>query len=235
MSGKPATIAVIADIHGNLRALEAVLAELDRLGPSVVVVAGDLALGGPRPHECVDLVRRRGYPAIRGNTDEWLTKAPAQITDAITWCAAHLTPGDRAFLAALPFLWRREDPAGDVVVVHATPWNVSDVIRPDAPAHEVRRAFQESAAAVLVYGHIHVAHVRALQGKLLVNTGSVGIPFDGDWRASFATLTPPEAGGDWNAVLHRVTYDRDAVIAESRRSDNPERDRFIRRLETASF
>src|SRR4030067_722775 len=86
-------IAVISDIHGNLAALEAVLAELDRLGPSEVVVGGDLALGGPRPAECVSLIRRRGYPAIRGNTDEWLTKAPAKITDGISWCAGARSQG----------------------------------------------------------------------------------------------------------------------------------------------
>ena len=78
-------IAVISDFHGNLWALQAVLQDLDRLGPSQVIVAGDLALGGPRPAECVELVRRRGYPAIRGNTDEWLSSAPDAITDAISW------------------------------------------------------------------------------------------------------------------------------------------------------
>jgi predicted phosphodiesterase len=180
----------------------------------------------------VSLIRRRGYPAIRGNTDEWLTEAPAKITDGISWCAAHLSEEDRRFLAELPFLWRREDAAGDLVVVHATPWSVTDVIRANAPAHEVRRALEEADAAVLVYGHIHIAHVRGLDGKLLVNGGSVGLPFDGDWRASFATLT---SDGTWNATLHRVTYDRDAVIAESLRSDNPDRERFSRRLETALF
>lgn len=77
-------IAVISDIHGNLRALEAVLAEVDRLAPAQVVVGGDLALGGPRPAECIELIRRRGYTSIRGNTDEWLTKAPARVTDAIS-------------------------------------------------------------------------------------------------------------------------------------------------------
>lgn len=233
MTAEPVMIAVISDIHGNLAALEAVLREIDRLGPSEVVVAGDLALGGPRPHDCVELVRRRGYPAIRGNTDEWLTRLPMTATDAVGWCATHLHEEDRAFLAALPFLWRRESPAGDMVVVHATPWSVSDVIRPEAPAHEVRRAFDESHAAALVYGHIHTGYIRSFEGKLLVNTGSVGLPFDGDWRASFATLVPTASG--WQAALKRVAYDREAVLAESRHSDNPERSRFIRRLETASF
>lgn len=226
-------IAVISDVHGNLAAVKAVLAEVDRLGPHEVVVAGDLALGGPRPHECVELIRRRGYPTIRGNTDEWLTKKPGAVTDGISWCAARLTDDDRAFLAGLPFLWRREAPEGDLVVVHAAPWSISDVIRPDAPAHEVRRVFEESGAAALVYGHIHQAYVRSFEGKLLVNAGSVGIPFDGDWRASFVTLVP--SGNGWSATLRRVAYDREAVISESRAGDNPEGGRFARRLETASF
>jgi len=226
-------IAVISDIHGNLWALEAVLRELDRMHPSRVVVGGDLALGGPKPAECVALFRRRGYPAIRGNTDEWLTKAPARITDPISWCSAQLSEEDRRFLAELPFLWRHRDQAGALVVIHATPWSISDVVRPDAAEHEVRRVFEEADAAAVVYAHIHQAYIREVVGKLLVNTGSVGVPFDGDWRASFATLTPD--GGRWKASLHRVAYDRDSAIAASRRSDNPERDRFIKRLESAAF
>src|SRR2546427_11004549 len=103
-------IAVISDIHGILWALEAVLQDLDRLGPSQVIVAGDLALGGPRPAECVEFVRRRGYPAIRGNTDEWLTSAPDSVTDAIGWAATQLSDADRRYLAGLSFLWR--DPHG---------------------------------------------------------------------------------------------------------------------------
>lgn len=226
-------IAVISDIHGNLWALEAVLAELDRVNPSQVVVAGDLALGGPTPAECVALIRRRGYPTIRGNTDEWLTKAPARITDPISWTSAQLSEEDRRFLAELPFLWRHQDPAGSLVVVHATPWSINDLIRPDAADSEVRRVFHETGAAIVVYGHIHQAYIREVVGKLLVNTGSVGVPFDGDWRASFATLTSADAR--WKAVIHRVAYDRDSAIAASRRSDNPERDRFVKRLENAAF
>lgn len=228
-------IAVLGDIHGNLAALEAVLREIDRLRPEAVVVAGDLALYGPHPRECVALVRRRGYPTIRGNTDEWLTRTPERVTDAITWCASRLSEEERRFLAGLPFLWRREDPAGDLVVVHATPWSISEVLPPDAPLHAVRRALEEAKAAALVYGHIHVAYARTVDGRLLVNAGSVGLPFDGDWRASFATLRPPRGSGGWTAELHRVAYDRDAVLAEARGSDNPERERFVRRLREAAF
>src|SRR2546427_10872811 len=132
-------IAVISDIHGNLWALEAVLQDLDRLGPLRVIVAGDLALGGPRPAECVELIRRRGYPAIRGNTDEWLSSAPDAITDAISWASAQLSDADRRYLAGLPFLWRLPHEAGYLVVVHAPPRSLSDDATPAAPAPSAPR------------------------------------------------------------------------------------------------
>lgn len=226
-------IAVISDIHGNLWALEAVLQDLDRLGPSQVIVAGDLALGGPRPAECVALIRRRGYQAIRGNTDEWLTKKPQTVTDAISWASAQFSEADRTYLAGLPFLWRLPDPAGDLVVVHATPWDIGAVVAPDAPASVVTRIFTEAAAAAVASGHIHIAYVRQIDGKLLVNPGSVGLPFDGDRRASYAVLTADS--GRWQASLRRVEYDRAGALAASRASKNPERERFEKRLETASF
>lgn len=225
-------IAVLGDIHGNLWALEAVLADLDRLGPNPVVVAGDLALGGPRPAECVTLVRHRGYPTIRGNTDEWLTVPPSHVDDAISWTSARLGEDDRRFLAGLPLLWRFAQGPGDLVVVHATPWSVGDVVPPDAPATLVRRVFDEAKAEAVVYGHIHIAYVREVGDQLLVNTGSVGLPFDGDPRAAYVQLQPKQ--GRWTASLRRVSYDVGEAVRAARASDNPEGERWARRLETAS-
>ena len=146
-------IAVTSDIHGNLWALQAVLAELDRRGIEQVVVGGDLALGGPRPAECVESIRRRGYPVIRGNTDEWVTQRPQAVIDGITWCAAHLAEDDRRFLAGLPFLWRGQGAHGDLVVVHATPWSIGDVVRADAPAPVDGARGRDIAARCCGAGH----------------------------------------------------------------------------------
>jgi predicted phosphodiesterase len=226
-------IAVISDIHGNLWALEAVLAELDRLGPAQVVVGGDLAWGGPKPAECITLLRRRGYPVIRGNTDEWITRKPGAVTDASTWCAVRLSDEDRRFVAGLPFLWRQPSDAGDLVVVHATPWSIGDVVRADAPPAVVSRMFSEASAAAVAFGHIHTAFVLEAPDGLLVNCGSVGLPFDGDWRASFVMLE--RAGSRWTAAIHRIAYDRDAAISAAHESGNPESQRWTNRLRSASF
>lgn len=223
-------IAVIADIHGNLWALEAVLRELDRLAPQQVVVAGDLAEGGPRPGECVELIRRRGYPTIRGNADEWLVNpsgAPAQLAGGVAWCRARLSEEDRRFLAGLPFLWRYQHPVGDVVVVHATPWSIAERVEPDAPEAVVRRVFAEARASVVVYGHIHVAHVRRVEEHLLVNPGSVWL------HASFAILSLDE--GRWQADLKRVPYDVESAIQAARQSDNPEGLNWARHLKKAGL
>lgn len=225
-------IAIVSDIHGNLWGLEAVLADIDRRGPKQVVVAGDLAFGGPRPAECVALIRRRGFPTIRGNTDEWLTKAPARVTDATTWASAHLTDADRRFLAELPFLWRLPHDAGDLVVVHATPWSVQDVVWPDAPVDLVDRVFAEAGARAVAYGHIHIAYTREQNGRLLVNPGSAGLPFDGDRRAAYAVLSAE--GGKWRAELRRVEYDLAPALAAAKASDNPGAIPWAQRLENAA-
>ncbi len=102
-------------------------------------------------------------------------------------------------LAGLPFLWRLPHQAGDLVIVHATPWSIADVVPPDAPEPLITRVFTDAAApAVVVYGHIHIAYVREAAGKVLVNPGSVGLPFDGDQRASYAVLDVD--GGRWQAT-----------------------------------
>lgn len=225
-------IAVFGDIHGNIWALEAVLAEVDRLHPQQVVVAGDLAVGGPNPAECVAAIRRRGYPTIRGNTDEWVTKVPSAVRDSPTWTSAQLGEENRRYLAGLPFLWRLPHGSGDLVVVHATPWSIGDAVSPDAPLDLANRILDEANAAIVVYGHIHIPYIRLIGTRFLVNTGSVGLPYDGDSRASYVTL---EGGGElWKPTLRRVSYKVGEAIRASEASDNPEGTLFARRLEAAS-
>lgn len=196
-------VAVFSDVHGNAVALEAVLAEIARLAPDVVVFGGDLALGGPEPEAAAARVRALGVPGVRGNTDEWLGPgAPATGDALVAWTQAALGAASRRYLAGLPLEYRLDD----LVVVHATPWSTSDVVPPGAEVALLGRVLREARAAAVVYGHIHIAWMgRTADGGLVVNAGSVGFPFDGDPRAGFALLE--HGPGGWTAEVRRVAYD----------------------------
>jgi putative phosphoesterase len=197
-------VAVFSDVHGNLTALEAVLAHIREQRADRVVCGGDLAFGGPDPEGSVQRVRGLGIPCVRGNTDEWLTPDAREIEPTTAWTRARLSAVSREYLATLPFQHRIDD----LVVVHATPWSISDVVPKDAGPAQVRRVLDEAGAAAVVYGHIHIAWIgRTPGGGLLVNTGSVGFPFDGDARSSYALLEQTANG--WVAAVHRVAYDVD--------------------------
>jgi len=196
-------VAILSDVHGNAVALDAVLADVDQQHADRVMFGGDLVFGGPAPAACVARVQALGIPCVRGNTDEFF--ADNRPGDPLTeWTRAQLTPAARAWLAGMPF----EQRIDDLLVIHATPWSVSDLVPRDADPALLRRVLDEGRAAAVVYGHIHQGWIgRAPDGGLIVNTGSVGFPFDGDPRSSYALLTRGPAG--WAAALRRVPYDLD--------------------------
>ena len=202
-------VAVFSDVHGNAVALEAVLADIERHGVAQMVYGGDLAFGGPTPEACVARIRALGIPCVRGNTDEWFATGSAAQPDVLRdalgrWVHDTLSAASREFLRTLPF----EHRVDDLLIVHATPWSVSDLVPRDADQTVLRRVLTEARAAAVVYGHIHMGWIGQVPGMgLVVNTGSVGFPFDGDPHASYAVLTRGPAG--WTAELHRVAYDLD--------------------------
>jgi len=221
-------IAVVSDVHGNLVALQAVLAELDRLSPDLVVHGGDLALHGSRPAECVDAVRERGWPGVLGNTDEMLwTGPPGELpvpVESIGWTVAQLGPDRLTWLKAQPLEWRR---GAELALVHAVPGDLWKGIRADAPDAELEEVYGPLRAAVAVFCHIHRPFVRVMPAVTVANSGSVSISLDGDPRASFLAV----AGG--RATVHRVEYDLERAVADVLASSNPSRDWIAKRLRTA--
>jgi putative phosphoesterase len=227
-------VAVFSDVHGNVRALEAVLAELEARGPfDRVVNGGDLAYGGPRPREAMDLLMQRAYPTVLGNTDVWIAGIEPGGGSVVAWARRQLGPPHEAYLRALPTSHRIEPPGGQpLVVVHATPTSLSDLLEPGAPAEVVAKMFQQARTQVLVYGHIHRAYVRDVADGLVVNTGSVGFPFDGIPQPAFAILALE--GGRWRAEIVRVAYDHEAVADELTASTHPDGRTFARRILTGT-
>jgi putative phosphoesterase len=227
-------VAVLSDVHGNVRALESVLADLEARGPfDHVINGGDLAFGGPRPREALDLQMQRGYPTVLGNTDAWIAGIEPGGGRVVAWAREQLEPRHEEFLRRLPRSHRIEPPGGPpLVVVHATPTSLGDLLVPDAPAEVVAAMFEQARTHTLVYGHIHKAYVREVAGGLVVNAGSVGFPFDGISKPAFAILRLED--GQWRAENIRVTYDHEAVAKELMAGTHPEGQVFARRVLTAS-
>jgi predicted phosphodiesterase len=227
-------IAIFSDVHGNARALEAVLDEVRARGPfDRVINAGDLVFGGPRPRETMALLLERGYPAVVGNTDEWVAGIAGGPGAVVEWTRRHLLPEHLALLRGLPRARRVEPPGGPpLVVVHATPESTTESVMPDAPAGTLVRMLEQAQARALAYGHVHRAYVREVEGGLVVNAGSVGFPFDGDPRPAWAIATL--SGGRWSAEVVRVAYDREAVARDLLESDHPDAAAWARRVRTGT-
>ena len=189
------SVATLYDIHGNLAALEAVLAEVPE--EATIVVGGDVVAGGPEPSETLERVRRLGDRALwlRGNADRELTPgepglAPPGALDATR---AALTDEQIAFLHELPPTLR----LGDVLYCHASPRNDVDIFTERTPEERLAFLFDDVDAAVVVCGHTHMQFERSIAGKRVVNSGSVGRPY-GDRPGAYWTLD----------LVHRYTpYD----------------------------
>lgn len=240
-------VALLSDIHGNLVALDAVLADMARSGPfDQVVVAGDLVWSGPWPVEVVDRVRSLYAVVIQGNTDAFFLRSPDEtpvgkseerFAAQLAWMRGQLGPDRVAYLAQLPFSHRINPAAGHaLLVVHANP---SDLERPITPLigaadlDELLLSAGDPDWAVLAFGHVHVPFVRAWRDRLLVDVASVGLPMDGDARAAYAILTWD--GRRWQVEHRRVFYAAAIVAHQMRAGGMPRGKHFAERLMAGSY
>jgi predicted phosphodiesterase len=201
-------LALLYDIHGNAPALEAVLA--DARDADEFLLGGDYATAGAWPKEVVErLGELPNATWIRGNADRWLVDrhdAPAPI-DAIAERTAELLGGDLVkTLYELP----ESVVIGDTLFCHASPQSDMKSFLPDPADHDAELLMGVETRRV-VFGHTHIAFKRPGPGNIeLVNPGSVGMPWDGDHRASYAVI-------DGGEVEHRrVEYDWEAAVAAVR-------------------
>ena len=220
-------VAVVSDIHANLSALDAVIADLRTTRPGLVLHGGDLMSGGPRPAEVIDRIREMNWPGVYGNTDEMLW-APYRVSETLqaphlqrirNLLLTHTIPvtieaiGDErlAWLRALPLHW--SDHA--LTVIHAVPDDAWRIVPANASDEDMRRVYGVLRSTRVLYGHIHVPFVRHLATFTLVNTGAVSQSFDGDTRAAYALLD------DERIEIRRVEYDIEEEIRLLLRSDDP--------------
>lgn len=202
-------VAVVADVHGNVAALTAVLGEALALGVERVVSLGDV-LSGPFPRQTLDLLLSLGVPvtAVRGNADrEVLAGEPAHGQD---WVRDQLSAAQCATVGAWPLTARvAVEGLGAVRCCHATPRDDEEIVLSTTAEDRVRPTLAGVAEQIIVCGHTHMPFDRRVDGWRLVNPGSVGMPY-GDPGAHWALLGP-------DVELRRTDYDRMAAAEEIRR------------------
>ena len=209
-------IAIISDIHGNLTALEAVIADLRRVAPDLVVHGGDLC-SGSRSATVIDRVRALEWPGVYGNTDEALWVAGKAddylagvglhrmreiVAEQNAFTLAELGPDRLAWLRDLPIQWT----AQDLAVVHSRPDDAWSITPADASDEDMSRTYGPLLRRRVVYGHIHRPFVRQLPGFTLANSGCMSLSYDGDPRASYAVVD--EDGIE----IRRVEYDLEREV-----------------------
>lgn len=242
--------ALISDIHANLPALDAVL---EHIGGQPVVDAsfhlGDLVGYAPWPNETVARLRAEGIPGVGGNYDSTVAAGYAhcgcQYEDpreeelshvSYAWTQGHVSAETKAYLGALPFRLDLRPLGGHtggptLILVHGAPtlntlyWTDG---RPERFCRQMVQLAGAHAGDVIAVGHTHKPWLKTADGVHLVNTGSVGRPKDGDWRACYVLL---DIGADGVSVeFVRVAYDVDRAMDAIRRSELP--DEFAESLRT---
>jgi putative phosphoesterase len=216
--------AVLCDIHGNLPALEAVLAEVEASGSADVVVCGGDAVAGPFPREVLALLRDLGdrLRFVRGNADRNVVDgASGADADAqARWCAEQLARDDIDFLARLPLTESVTlDGLGAVLFCHGTPRSDEEIVTRVTTDARLRAILAGVDADVVVAGHTHSQIDRALGRIRFVNAGSVGMPYEHEQGAYWALVGP-------DVELRRTPYDADDAARRIRETGFPEADAF---------
>lgn len=211
-------IAVLSDVHGNLKALEVVHAHVRQQAPDVIVNLGDCVSAPLWPEETAQYLMAENWPTVRGNHDRELSEKPEAALNAVdAFVCGRLSAASRDWLAALPATLKLPP---DVMLCHGSP--ASDdvfLLEEDGSNHffpsseaQVRAKLGRIDAALLLCGHTHTPRfVRLPDGPTIVNPGSVGVQcfpgltLTGSPHARYAMATL--AGGSWHYTLHAVEYD----------------------------
>jgi predicted phosphodiesterase len=234
-------IAVVSDIHSNITALEAVLADLRETSPDLILHGGDLASSGSSPVEVVDRIRGLGWAGVMGNTDEMLA-SPESLEDfannpprlqSLFGAIRELAAAERDALGADRLAWLGNLPRvqmhGPMALVHASPESAWRGPSFDAGDAELESVYSSLARPVVVYGHIHRAYIREMPGLTVANSGSISLTYDSDPGASYLLLDDSEV------TIRRVEYDLEKELALLAHCGLPHADWISKILRSRAF
>ena len=220
--------AVFSDVHGNLPALEAILADIERRGVARTICLGDLVGYGPSPNEVALLVRDRGIPSLMGNYDQGIGfetgdcgcvykthEQRAEGAASLAWTQEVASDEAKEYLRTLEDHFTLQTPLGEILAVHGSPRRINEYLFEDRPASAMERMAREYPYPAILFGHTHVPYARSVGDTVFVNVGSGGRPKDGDWRVCYALVDPARLGeGEGFVEFVRVAYDYERLMAD---------------------
>jgi predicted phosphodiesterase len=228
-------LALIADIHGNRIALEAVLRDIEASGVQDVVCLGDVAAMGPQPGEALRTLRELGCSVVMGNADAFMLEPTStsededmrKIEEIDAWCAAQLSRDDLDFIRSFQPTVRVDLNGGRTLLCyHGSPRSFDEIIAPTTPDGELDEMVAGAPADVFAGGHTHFQMYRRHRNATVVNPGSVGmsysrtLPLNDVGLASWAEYAVVDRGS-LSISLRRVHYDKQAVADAIERSGMP--------------
>jgi len=231
---KTMRVAIISDIHGNLPALEVVLADL-AAQPNIerIYCLGDLVGYAPFPNEVVERIRNADIPTIIGNYDDgtgfdrddcgcvYAERVAQALGDqSFAWAKAHVTEENKAFLRTLPREIRLTLDGVRLLLVHGSPRRINEYLYEDRPDASFQHLAVTSDADAIFFGHTHIPYTRQVGDVLFVNVGSVGKPKDGDPRACYVVADVND--GKLDVHFRRVVYPVERVAEAIQQSDLPD-------------
>ncbi len=234
-------VAIISDVHGNLTALNAVMADLRQQKPDIVFHGGDLVTAGCNPAEVIDLIADAGWPGVLGNTDEMLwddsglraMEASAPKLKSLLATLEQFAKTTRKLLGERRIAWLRRLPAElrheNLVLLHASPGNVWRAPMDTADDAAFTDTYLSLKARTVVYCHIHRPFVRRVGEMTICNCGSVGSPYDGDPRASYLMID------NGMPAIRRVEYDVEKEVKRLLGSDHPHKEWIAQLRRSGSY
>jgi putative phosphoesterase len=234
-------LAIISDLHGNLLAFEAALAELTADKPDQIICLGDIVERGPHPRDTLQCLKALNCAVVMGNTDELLLNfnpPPAEnltpFLEHLAWCQAQLSANDFAFMRTFqPTLELDLGQGKTLLAYHGSPRHNRDLIFATTPNHELEPMLMGHIAAVMVGGHSHLPMLRRHYDQLILNPGSIGLAYmptpDGREinrnRAEYVLLTVER--GQVRIEFRQVVYNMNAYIQAVRASGMPQQEWWL--------
>lgn len=222
LAGPDVKIAVLADVHGNLHALQAVIRDAERRGIDVFLNAGDFLGYGAFPNEVVELLRTKNALSILGNYDFEVMKkgdeSKGEKKLALRAAKKELAKSCETYLRSLPRSITLDIAGKKLLMVHGTPESTDEHISPDTPEKRLKELAKTANADIVIMGHSHWQFAREVDGVSFINPGSVGRPDDGNPQTAYAVVS----SNPFSVELVRLNYDAEAAADALRKKRMPE-------------